>query len=422
MDGTYLKRIIDPYLNDELEAFGAVLIQGTKWCGKTRTAEEHSSSAVYLMDPTDGWRNMQTAKHDPLKLLQGKTPRLIDEWQKVPSLWDAVRFEVDKRRGQEGQFILTGSTTIPEEEISHSGAGRISRITMRPMSLFESLDSEGSVSLKKLFDGNDDISGSSEKDLEDVAFWIVRGGWPESIGKNEKVAVNKVTGYVNTVTGIDISAVDNVRKDPAIALEVLRSLSRNICTTASVNKIRRDVIKDGSMPAENTMHSYLNALQRLFVIEDIRPWNPALRSKTAATKTWKRQLADPSIASVLFHSSSEGIMKDLNTMGFLFESLCIRDLRVYAQPIGGEVCYYHDRAGLEADAVIHLRDGRWGAAEMKLGNSEVDAAATNLLKLRKKVDEDKMGEPSFLMVIVSSGYAYKREDGVLVVPIGCLRD
>ncbi|MCL2890264.1 MAG: DUF4143 domain-containing protein [Methanomassiliicoccaceae archaeon] len=422
MDETYLKRVIDPYLTDGLEASGAVLIEGAKWCGKTRTAEKHSASAVYLMDPTDGWRNLQLAKQDPLRLLQGKTPRLIDEWQKVPSLWDVIRFEVDRRRGQEGQFILTGSTTIPEDEIDHSGAGRISSITMRPMSLFESLDSDGSVSLKRLFEGSDDISGTSEKSLEDVAFWIVRGGWPESVGKSEKVAVNKVVSYVDAVTGIDISAVDNVKRDPVIALEVLRSLSRNICTTASIDTMRSGVVKDGSTPAENTMYSYLNALQRLFVIEDVRPWNPALRSKTVATKTWKRQLADPSIAAVLFHSSSEGIVKDLRTMGFLFESLCLRDLRVYAQPIGGEVCYYHDRGGLEADAVIHLRDGRWAAVEIKLGNAQVDDAANNLLKLRKKVDEDKMGKPSFLMVIVSSGYAYKRLDGVLVVPIGCLKD
>jgi len=422
MDGKYLKRIIDPCLNDKLESAGAVLIQGAKWCGKTRTAEEHSSSAIYLMDPTDGWRNMQIAEQDPLRILQGKTPRLIDEWQKVPSLWDAVRFEVDKRRGQEGQFILTGSTTIPEDEISHSGAGRISRLTMRPMSLFESLDSDGSVSLKKLFDGNDDVSGNSEKGLKDVAFWIVRGGWPESVGKSEKAAVNKAADYVNAITGIDISAVDNVKRDPVIATEVLRSLSRNICTTASATSIRNGVVKDGSIPAENTMYSYLNALQRLFVIEDVRPWNPALRSKTAAVKTWKRQLADPSIASALFHSSSEGIMSDLGSMGFLFESLCIRDLRVYAQPLDGEVCFYQDRTGLEADAVIHLKDGRWGAIEIKLSSARVDSAAENLIRLRNKVDEDKMREPSFLMVIVSSGYAYRRKDGVLVVPIGCLKD
>ena len=422
MDGTYLKRTIDPYLDERLGSAGAVLIQGAKWCGKTRTAEEHSSSAVYLMDPTDGWRNMRIAEQDPLRILQGKTPRLIDEWQKVPSLWDAVRFEVDKRRGQEGQFILTGSTTIPESEISHSGAGRISRLMMRPMSLFESLDSDGSVSLKKLFEGDNDVSGVSEKSLEDIAFLIVRGGWPESVGKSEKVAVNKVADYVNAITGIDISAVDNIKRDPATALEVLRSLSRNICTAASTNTIRSGVVKDGSIPAENTMYSYLNALQRLFVTEDVRPWNPALRSKTAAVRTWKRQLADPSIASVLFHSSSEGIMKDLGSMGFLFESLCIRDLRVYAQPIEGEVCYYQDRTGLETDAVIHLKDGRWGAVEIKLGNARVDDAADSLLRLQNKVNEERMGTPSFLMVIVSSGYAYRRKDGVYVVPIGCLKD
>ena len=422
MDKAYLKRAIDPYLKERLESAGAVLIQGAKWCGKTRTAEEHSASIVYLQDPSEGWKNLQIAKQEPLKLLQGKTPRLIDEWQLVPSMWDAVRFEVDRRRGEVGQFILTGSTTIPEKEIKHSGAGRISRIMMRPMSLFESLDSDGSVSLKELFDGNDDVSGCSEKSLKDIAFLIVRGGWPESIGKSEKAAVNMVTDYINTVTGTDISAVDDVKRDSVIALELLRSLSRNISTPASINTIRNEVVKDGSIPAENTMYSYLNALRRLFVIEDVRPWNPALRSKTAASKAWKRQLVDPSIAAVLLHSSSDGIMKDLNTMGFLFESLCIRDLRVYAQPIAGEVCYYYDRTGLETDAVIHLRDGRWGAVEIKLGNARIDDAAKNLLRLKNKVDEREMGNPSFLMVLVSSGYAYKRSDGVLVVPIGCLRD
>jgi predicted AAA+ superfamily ATPase len=422
VDNSYLKRTIDACLKERLESAGAVLIQGAKWCGKTRTAEEHSESIFYLQDPSDDKRNMRLAKQEPLKVLLGKTPRLIDEWQLVPSLWDAVRFEVDRRRGEVGQFILTGSTTIPEEDIMHSGAGRISRLLMRPMSLFESLDSDGSVSLRGLFEGDDDIFGQSEKSLKDVAFWIMRGGWPESVGKSEKVAVTRVTDYVNTITGTDISAVDKVKKDPAVAMEVLRSLSRNISTPASTTTIRKGVVKDGSIPAENTMYSYLNALQRLFVVEDVRPWNPALRSKTAASKTWKRQLVDPSIAASLMHSSSEGIIKDLNTMGFLFESLCIRDLRVYAQSLGGEVCYYCDRTGLEADAIIHLHDGRWAAIEMKLGSAWVDEAAKNLLNLRKKVDEEKMGSPSFLMVLVSSGYAYKRDDGVLVVPIGCLRD
>lgn len=417
-----MRRIIDSSLKERLESTGAVLIQGAKGCGKTRTAEEHSASIVYLQDPTEGWRNLQMAEHEPLKLLQGKTPRLIDEWQLSPSMWDAVRFEIDQRRGEVGQFILTGSTTVPDSKIKHSGAKRISRLMMRPMSLFESLDSDGSVSLKGLFNGNNDISGTSEKSLKDVAFLIVRGGWPDSVGKSERIAVTGVKDYVNTITGTDISTVDHIKRDPVIATEVLRSLSRNISTPASINTIRSGVVKDGSVAAENTMYSYMNALQLLFVIEDVRPWNPALRSKTAASKAWKRQLVDPSIATALLHSSSDGIIRDLNTMGLLFESMCIRDLRIYAQPIDGEVYYYHDRIGLETDAVIHLQDGRWGAVEIKLGNARIDDAAENLLRLKKKVDEEKMGSPSFLMVLVSSGYAYKREDGILVVPIGCLRD
>jgi predicted AAA+ superfamily ATPase len=354
--------------------------------------------------------------------LQGKAPRLIDEWQTAPQLWDAVRFEVDKRRGEAGQFILTGSTTVPYDKIRHSGAGRMSRIQMRPMSLFESLDSDGAVSLKALFEGKDDIYGKSDKTLEDIAFLIVRGGWPDSVGKSEKVAMARVRDYVNMTVGTDMSTVDGVRRDPATALEVLRSLSKNISTIASTNAIRSGVVKDGPPLAENTAYSYLNALQSLFVTEDVRPWNPSLRSKTAATKAWKRQLADPSIAAVLLHSSSAGVARDMNTMGFLFESLCIRDLRVYAQAMDGEVCYYRDRTGLETDAVIHLLDGRWAAIGIKLGNARIDDAAKSLLRLKGKVDEEKMGGPAFLMVIVSSGYAYKREDGVLVVPIGCLRD
>jgi hypothetical protein len=375
-----------------------------------------------MQDPDNRENNMRMAKLKPSELLKGDTPRLIDEWQLAPILWDAVRFEVDNRSGAAGQFILTGSSTVPEEEIMHSGAGRISRILMRPMSLFESSESDGSVSLGELFDRSGDISGLSEMSLEDIAHCIVRGGWPESVGKDETVAVNRTQDYVSTIAQSDVSSVDGTRRNPKLIMDILRSLSRNISTTAAMSTIRGDVAGAGSEVTEKTMASYVNALRRLFVVEDVPAWNPAMRSKSALRSSPKRNFVDPSIAATMFHSSSKGLMKDLPTMGFLFESLCIRDLRVYAQAIGGEIYHYRDRTDLEADAVIHLRDGRWAAVETKLGLGEIDGAARNLLRLKEKVDTDKMQTPSFLMVITSFGNAYEREDGVLVVPIGCLKN
>ena len=422
MSDGYLKRIIDKHLESCLRSTGAVLIEGAKWCGKTRTAEEHAASILYMQDPDMKEQYMSMAKLKPSELLKGETPRLLDEWQTAPILWDAVRFEVDKRRGVSGQFILTGSTTIPEDEISHSGAGRIARMTMRPMSLFESMDSDGSVSLAKLFEQPTDISGCSEMSLEQISYCIVRGGWPESVGKDETAAAYKMQDYVNTIAHTDMSKVDDIKRDPKIVLDILRSYSRNISTTATMSVIRDDVFGSGSRITEKTMASYVSALRRLFVIDDVPAWNPAMRSKTAMRASPKRHLVDPSVATSMFHSSSQGLIKDLRTMGFLFESLCIRDLKIYSQAADGEIYHYRDRTDLEADAVIHLRDGRWAAVEVKLGQSETDEAAKNLLRVREKVDKEKMGAPSFLMVLTSSGYAYERKDGVFVVPIGCLKD
>ena len=416
-----MKRVIDDHLKTRLRSSGAVLIEGAKWCGKTRTAKEHAASTVYMHDPDLRENNMRMAKLKPSELLKGDTPRLIDEWQIAPILWDAVRFEVDNR-GAAGQFILTGSSAVPEEEIIHSGAGRISRILMRPMSLFESSESDGSVSLAALFEQPNDISGLSEMSLEDIAHCIIRGGWPESVGKDETTAVNRTQDYVNTIAQSDMSAVDGTRRNPKLIMDILRSLSRNTSTTAAMSTIREDVAGAGSEMTEKTMASYVNALKRLFIVEDVPAWNPAMRSKSALRSSPKRNFVDPSIAATMFHSSSKGLMKDLRTMGFLFESLCIRDLRVYAQAIGGEIYHYRDRTDLEADAVIHLRDGRWAAAETKLGLGDTDEAARNLLRLKEKVDTENMQIPSFLMVITSFGNAYEREDGVLVVPIGCLKN
>jgi len=422
MGSAYMKRIIDDYIEGRLKSSGAVLIEGAKWCGKTRTAKEHAASILYMQDPDQREQNLRMAELRPSDLLKGDTPRLIDEWQLAPVLWDAVRFEVDKRNGAAGQFILTGSSAIPEKKIMHSGAGRISRTTMRPMSLFESLESDGSVSLRGLFERSKDVSGCSEMSLEDTSYCIVRGGWPELVGKDEKIATSTVSDYVNTIANADISTVDGVRRNPNLVLDILRSLSRNISTTAAMSTIRGDVSGAGAGVSEKTMASYIDALRRLFVIEDQPAWNPSLRSKTAIRAAPKRHFVDPSIAATMFHSSSQGLIKDLKTMGFLFESLCVRDLRVYAQAIGGNIYHYRDRTDLEVDAVICLLDGRWGAAEIKLGQDQVDDAARNLLRVKDKIDTDKMEVPSFLMVITPSGYAYERKDGVLVVPIGCLRD
>lgn len=422
MGSKYMRRVIDSYLKECLSSSGAILIEGAKWCGKTRTAKEHAASTLYMQDPDFRDQYLKMAELKPSELLKGDTPRLIDEWQFAPVLWDAVRFEVDKRNGAAGQFILAGSSALPEEKITHSGAGRISRVTMRPMSLFESSESDGSVSLRELFERPEDVSGTSEMPLEAVSHCIVRGGWPELMDLDEKVAVRMVRDYVNAIANVDISTVDGVQRNPKLVLDILRSLSRNTSTTAAMSTIRSDVSGGDSEVAEKTMASYINALRRLFVIEDAPAWNPAMRSKSAIRAAPKRHFVDPSIAATMFHSSSQGLMNDLNTMGFFFESLCIRDLRIYAQAIEGEIYHYRDRTDLEADAVIHLRDGRWAAVEAKLGQGQIDEAAKNLLRLRDKVDTDRMKTPSFLMVMTSSGYAYMRKDGVLVVPIGCLRD
>ena len=421
MSDRYMKRVMDGHLEGRLRSSGAVLIEGAKWCGKTRTAKEHAASAIYMQDPDLRENQLKLAKLKPSELLKGDTPRLIDEWQLAPVLWDAVRFEVDKRNGAAGQFILTGSSAVPEGEIMHSGAGRISRILMRPMSLFESLESDGSVSLTELFRRSKEVSGCSEMSLEEISFCIVRGGWPESVGKDEETAMNRVQDYVAAIAHTDASAVDGTRRNPKLVLDILRSLSRNISTAAAMSTVRSDISGAGSEVTEKTMASYVAALGSLFVIEDVPAWNPAMRSRSALRAAPKRHFVDPSIAAAMFHSSSGGLMKDLNTLGLLFESLCIRDLRVYAQAIDGEIYHYRDRTDLEADAIIHLRDGRWAAAEIKLGQDRIDEAARNLLRIKEKVDTEKMQMPSFLMVITSSGYAYERDDGVLVVPIGCLK-
>ena len=421
MRQNYLPRITDKALDMALEASGAVLIEGPKWCGKTRTAHEKAASTLYMQEPDQSTAYLKAAATKPSLLLRGAVPRLLDEWQIAPVLWDAVRFAVDER-GEAGQFILTGSAVPTDNATRHTGTGRISRLLMRPMSLFESRESNGEISLRALFDGTAEVEGFSELTIEKLAFVLARGGWPAAIGARETVALRQVYDYVDAVINVDVSRVDDIEKNPARVRALMRSLARNVATLATLGTIRSDIAGDEASISEKTISQYLNALRRIFVVEDLPAWSPALRSKTALRQSPKRHFVDPSIAAAVLRASPERLLGDFNTFGFLFESLCVRDLRVYAQANDGEVFYYQDKSGLEADAVVHLKDGRWGAVEVKMGAGEIDVAAANLLKLRNKINTNKMLEPSFLMVLTGTELAYRREDGVLVVPVGCLRE
>ena len=423
MENKYLKRIADRVLQERLAASGAVLIEGPKWCGKTRTALENSKSHLFMQDPDKAISYLKAADTKPSLLLKGDTPRLLDEWQTAPVLWDAVRFMVDQR-GKSGQFILTGSAVPKDNVLQHTGTGRISRLLMRPMSLYESMESNGSVSLKALFDGETEIDNFSTLTIEQIAFAIVRGGWPASIGESEKIALRHAIDYVEAIINADVSRVDGIEKNPVRVRALLRSLSRNISTLATIRTIHDDIAMgdaDESI-SEKTISQYLGALDRIFVTENLPAWNPALRSKTAIRTSPKRQFVDPSIASAVMRLTPSRLLEDFNYFGFLFESLCDRDLRIYAEAIDGQVFHYRDGSGLEADAVIALNDGRWAAVEVKLGSKEIEDAAVHLLELKNKVNTEKMREPSFLMILTGTEIAYRREDGVYVVPLGCLKD
>lgn len=422
MERKYLSRIADRLLAERLESSGAVLVEGPKWCGKTRTSLEASKSHLFMQDPDKRVSYLKAADTKPSLLLKGETPRLLDEWQTAPVLWDAVRYAVDMRSAK-GQFILTGSAVPKDNIVQHSGTGRISRFTMRPMSLFESSESNGSISLKNLFDGNTDIEGFSELSIEKIAFAIVRGGWPASVGESEKNSMRHAIDYVEVVINEDVNRVDGVEKNPARVRALLRSLARNISTLATIKTLCDDIAMGNEEDlSDKTVSQYLNALNRIFVTEDIPAWNPSLRSKTAIRTSVKRQFVDPSIATAVMRLTPDGLLDDFNYFGFLFESLCDRDLRIYAESIDGQVFHYRDSSGLEADAVIALNDGRWAAVEVKMGAREIEEAAKHLIQLKNKVNTDKMREPSFLMILTGTELAYKRDDGVLVVPIGCLKD
>ncbi|MCD8201620.1 MAG: DUF4143 domain-containing protein [Clostridia bacterium] len=419
----YLPRIADRLLADAMEAKGAVLIEGPKWCGKTTTASQAAKSVIHMDDPIMGANYVDMFYLDPSNILGGEVPHLIDEWQLVPKIWDAVRYEVD-RRGEFNQFILTGSSVPPDlSQLIHSGAGRITKVKMKTMTLYESKDSSGVVSLESLFDTPEKISGQNELTVGDLAFLICRGGWPQAVGQTEKVALRQAYDYYNVIMESDISRVDNVSRNPNRMKAIMRSYSRNIGSQIKYAGIASDVRAVDSMSLSNeTVYSYIEALKNIFVIDEIPAWNPNIRSKSAIRTTCVRNFCDQSIAVAALKVTPDILKNDLPTFGLLFESMCLRDLGIYAQYLGGDLYRYRDSSDLECDAVIVLPDGRWGAAEIKLGINHIDEAAENLKKFRKTINTERMKEPSFLMVLSGTvQFAYRRSDGVYVVPIGCLR-
>lgn len=426
----YRPRIIDSLLKRKLEGKGAVLIKGPKWCGKTTTAEQLAGSVLYMADTKDRDQNINLANVDPHYLLDGPTPRLIDEWQVAPVLWDAVRFEVDHRKGH-GQFILTGSVVMHDDaeaekkQIRHTGTGRIAQLVMRTMSLWESGDSNGSVSLKELFESPERIVGMSDKSLTDIAYLCCRGGWPDTLELRKEVALEQAFDYIDAVAEADIQEVDKVYRSPDQVRRLLRSYARNQGSQSPLTTLRDDMkINESATFSDDTVGSYVNALKKIYVIEDMPAWNPNLRSKTAIRTSDNRYFTDPSIATAALGLGPNDLINDLETFGFIFETLCARDLRVFADALDGKVYHYRDKDKLECDAVVHLRNGQYGLVEIKLGGDKlINEGAANLITLSQKIDTTRMKSPAFLMVLTAtSHYAYRRENGVYVVPIGCLKD
>ncbi len=425
MEG-YRKRIADDVLQKRLAAKGAVLIEGPKACGKTTTAEMQASSIIYINDPKQFQQNLILSEIDPEVLLEGDNPRLIDEWQLTPKLWDAIRFSIDHRR-KFGLYILTGSAVPANtDEIHHTGTGRFSWMKMRPMSLYESGESTGEVSLSSLFNNPETaVRGTASLSLKDIEFLICRGGWPLSLDVPSDVALRQSVDYVDAVINEDISRVDGVKKNTSLVRRLMRVLARNQGTQVTIDSLVKDVSANETVEnSRATIASYLNALKKIFVIEDMEAWNPKLRSKTAVRTSDTRYFIDPSIATASLRLGPGDLIADIETMGFLFETLAVRDLRVYADAIDADVYHYRDKSNLECDAVIHCRNGKYGLVEIKLGgDSLIDKGVDSLLKLRKNIDFERMSSPSFLMVLTAVGNrAYRRPDGVLVVPIGALKD
>lgn len=420
----YMPRIIDRQVEEYLSAFGAVCIEGPKWCGKTWTSSYHSRSEIYIGDPAGNFQNRQLAELSPALVLEGETPRLIDEWQEVPPLWDAVRYQVDQNP-QKGQFILTGSATPNHKGILHSGAGRIARLRMRPMSLWESGDSSGKVSLQSLCYGKMTPAMTGEVDLKALIGLIIRGGWPGSLGLSSEQAALLPAEYLNAVIDDDVYRMDGIKRDTHKMRLLLRSLARNESTTATNRTLIRDVkaIDDTDIDS-NTIAAYLDIFKRLFITDNQPPFSVGIRSSVRIKQAEKRHFADPSLACALLKATPASLLGDLETLGFLFEALCERDLRIYAESFGASLYHYQDYKNQEIDAVIELPDGTWCAFEIKLGANQIDAAASNLLEIKKQIEEDPKGKPPAVLCVLCgmANAAYQRPDGVFVVPITALKD
>ena len=433
MEG-YKHRIADALLERKLKGNGAVVVEGPKWCGKTTTAEQLAKSVIYMDDPDKITEHITMANIRPRDLLLGDNPRLLDEWQIAPQLWDTIRFEVDHRKGQ-GHFILTGSSVpiqedddedIPEnQKIRHSGTGRFGWLRMRPMALYESGESNGTVSLKELFTAPEMIYAKSTLTREDIAYLICRGGWPEALEMDKEIALDKAFDYVDAIAERDMTRVDKTNRSPERVRRLMRSYARNQASQASFETMAEDMRANEPKALDtNTIASYIIALRKLFVVEESEAWNPNLRSKTAIRTSNTRYFTDPSIASASLGLGPNDLLNDFNTFGLLFETLAVRDLRTYADALMGKVAHYRDVTNLECDAVVHLRDGNYGLVEIKIGGDNlINEVADSLKKLRDKIDTTKMKKPSFLMVLIGIGeIAYRRDDGVYVVPLGCLKD
>lgn len=424
MSDFYKPRIVDSLLAHKLKGKGAVVIEGPKWCGKTTTAEQTAENIIYINTPEEIDYYRQLVKISPKEILKGKKPLLIDEWQNIPSIWDSIRFEIDHSR-LFGQFILTGSSIpVDMSEVMHSGTGRFGWLKMRTMSLWESGDSNGTVSLKSLFN-NDEIAAQTNKSIEDISYVACRGGWPLAVDMPKEIALDQAFDYIDAIVNRDIGLSDGKIRDNARVRRLMRCLARHQGSQVSFSKISEDLKNNENTSLhDDTVASYIRALQRIFVIEDVEAWNPNLRSATAIRTLDTRYFSDPSIATASLGLGPKDLINDLKTFGFILETLCIRDLRVYAEPLNGKIYHFRDKNGLECDAICHLRDGRYGLIEIKLGGDNLIQEGTkNLLKLKSHIDTTKMNPPSFLMIIVGVGkYAYKNEDGIYIVPISCLKD
>lgn len=419
----YKPRIIDAKVEEYLSAFGAVCIEGPKWCGKTWTSAQHSKSEIYIGDPANNFQNRQLAELSPELVLTGEAPRLIDEWQEVPPLWDAVRYKVDQT-AEKGQFILTGSATPNHKGVLHSGAGRIAKLRMRPMSLYESGDSSGQVSLEKLCHGEVTTAMTGEVDLTKLIKLIIRGGWPGSLGLPLKQAMLLPTEYLNAVIDDDVYRIDGIRRDTQKMRLLLRSLARNESTTVTNRTLMRDIkaVDDEDIDGD-TVSAYLDIFKRLFITDNQPPFAAGIRSSVRIKQAEKRHFSDPSLACALLRATPAGLIGDLETLRFLFEALCERDLRIYAESFDANLYHYQDYQNQEIDAVIELADGQWCAFEIKLGANQIDTAAENLLKIKRQIEEDPRGKPPAVLCVLCgmSNAAYRRVDGVFVVPITALK-